>query len=81
MIPLLFSTLILAASSDYVLILPTGERICAKSAETCEVARAAIATGRWPIVPRGTPTRCTPAPGCFEPPSNCISGFNCGGVR
>ncbi len=69
--------LTLAASGDYVLSLPGERPICAKSRETCEEARAAIAARRWPIVPRETPTRCTPMPGCFQERSNCIARFNC----
>ena len=77
--PLFAAGLVLAVaasgSGDYVLTIP-GERICAKSEHTCEKAREAIQLGRWPIVSPETPTRCTPAPGCFSPESLVIREFN-----
>lgn len=63
------------ASADYALLVGS-ERICAKSSETCEAARAAIAAGRWPITAPDTPTRCEPAPNCFARDSNTIKGYN-----
>ncbi len=65
-----------AEPTDYVLVLPTGERVCAKSAETCVAARRAIERGWWPILPSGSGIRCEPHPGCFDPASNVIPGFN-----
>ncbi len=79
MIPVVLAAsylLTLASSGDYALVLPTGEQVCAKSRETCEEARAAIAARRWPIAPRQTPTRCLPAPTCFSHESNTIRGYN-----
>ncbi len=50
--------------------------ICAKSLATCEAARDAIRTGKWPIADPGAVTSCTPSPMCFDPASNVIKGYN-----
>lgn len=75
-IGLLFAGAALAGSGDYVLILPTGEEICAKSADNCETARRAIERGWWPIMPSGSGIRCEAHPQCFSPASNTIKGYN-----
>ena len=71
--------LLLAQAGDYALIVRqygTDTLICAKSRETCEAARKAIANGYWPIAPKDTITSCTPSPQCFSYDSNTIKGFN-----
>lgn len=67
-----------AGSSDFELITPLSERICAKSHATCEAARAAVAKG-WFLgeLPRDAVTECRPAPNCFTERSGCIEGYNC----
>ena len=40
---------ILVMSGDFVLLLPSGERVCAKSAEDCAAAQDAIRRGWWPV--------------------------------
>lgn len=70
----LFAFLLIA---DYRLILQGQPAICAKDKATCEMAREAVARGWIEGVPRETPSRCEPAPGCFSARSNCIEGWNC----
>ncbi len=82
--PIIALAVVLAGSAvaeptDYVLVVTQNgvdTLICAKSLPTCEVAREAIRTGRWPIADPGAATSCRPAPGCFDPASNVIRGFN-----
>lgn len=67
---------VLAASTDWGLALPT-ETDCAKSQETCEMARYAITRGWLDGILPDTATRCEPMPqGCFSPESNVIRGYN-----
>lgn len=66
--PALFATVVvLAASTDFALIVLDHPPICAKSRETCEAARRAIASG-WLFkeLRPDVPTRCEPRPGCFD---------------
>jgi hypothetical protein len=69
-----------AGTGDYALVMPengVGTGSCAKSLEACRDAQAAVQMGYITSVPKGTPTRCQPKPGCFSKRSNCIVGFNC----
>jgi hypothetical protein len=76
-IGLLVAGAAVAGSGDYVLLLPTGEEVCAKSADTCNAAIRAIERGWWPILPSGSGLRCEPRPrGCFPESSNHIKGYN-----
>lgn len=71
---LLAIALVLAGSADWGLV-SRDTVICAKDQATCEMAAEAIRRGwlrDWPAN-----AICKPLPGCFEPESNCISGFNC----
>ena len=72
------SVLVAAASGsgDYVLLLPSGERVCAKSAETCAAAQDAIRRGWWPVAAPEAETVCEPSPACFPPSSLVIRGNN-----
>ena len=65
-----------SGSGDYVLVLPDGERVCAKSAETCSAAQEAIRRGWWPVAAPEADTVCSPAPGCFPAPSLVIRDYN-----
>jgi hypothetical protein len=67
---------VLIASSDFELrVVGVPETICAKSAEVCETARAAIRAGWWNLGVRpDAATECRPAPGCFSPESDEIAG-------
>ena len=65
-----------AGSGDYVLLLPDGERVCAKSAATCAAAQDAIRRGWWPVAAPDAETVCRPSPGCFPLPSLVIRGYN-----
>jgi hypothetical protein len=71
------SFLLAAASGDYVLTLPSGERVCAKSAETCAAAQDAIRRGWWPVAAPEAETACQPSPACFSARSLCIVGHSC----
>ncbi len=75
-IGLLVAGAAVAGSGDYILILPTGEQICAKSSEVCETARVAIRKGWWPILDKDVMTVCQPRPECFSEQSNHIRGYN-----
>lgn len=71
-----------AGQGDYQLVVPsTGEMMCAKSQETCILAKEAIFKGWLLEIPRGTRARCDPHPQCFSEQSNCIAGFNCPSER
>ncbi len=65
-------------SGDYALIVPGQPPMCAKSSQSCEMARTAISKG-WFLkeIPPDTPTSCAPSPGCFSTQSNCIVGYSC----
>lgn len=65
-----------AGSGDYVLTVPGEVPICAKSRDTCEAAREAIRTERWPIAARDAVTSCKPSPNCFSARSLVIPGYN-----
>ncbi len=77
-----------ADPTDYVLTVTQNgvdTLICAKSLPTCEAAREAIISGKWPIAEIDSKasrsdsraaTSCRPSPGCFDPSSNVIPGFN-----
>ena len=65
-----------AGSGDYILLVPGEAAICAKSRDTCEAAREAIRTERWPIAARDAVTSCRPSPGCFSARSLVIPGYN-----
>jgi hypothetical protein len=71
-------------ASDWALVLPTGEIICAKEGmpgrppdEPCELARRAIERGWWPVMPSGSGIRCERHPDCFDQRSLCIEGYSC----
>ncbi len=65
-----------SGAEDFVLLLPTGERVCAKSADDCAAAQEAIRRGWWPVAAPEAETVCKPAPGCFPLPSLVIRGYN-----
>ena len=65
-----------AGAGDYVLLLPTGERICAKSAADCSAAQEAIRRGWWPVAAPDAETVCSASPACFPLPSLVIRGHN-----
>jgi len=69
-----------AGSGDYELtLIPSGEVVCATSAEACEAAVRALRLRLW--IPLGeertTDGTCTPLPNCFPERSRCIRGYNC----
>lgn len=68
-----------AISSDFAIIGPHEEIICAKSHDVCLTALKAIQRGWWtPFDIRDTSMlRCISKPDCFPPSSNCIKGYNC----
>ena len=81
----LAAAFVLAGATDWGLVIsetgPTDSVICAKTQESCELAREAIRKG-WlnrggDGIPRDTTTVCRPTPECFSEESNCIAGFNC----
>lgn len=79
-IGVLFAGAAVAGSGDYVLVMRergATTETKAKSAATCEQARAAAWAGQLPDVPAGTPSRCEPRPGAFSERSNCIAGHSC----
>ena len=76
-IGLLFLVAAAARSGDYVLLLPDGERVCAKSAADCIAAQNAIRRGWWPVAAPEAPTTCRPSPGCFDARSLCIEAYSC----
>ena len=83
--PLLAAAFVLfaaaAGTGDYRLTAPGHEDACAKSLATCRAAQNAIRNGWLIDVERDTPTRCEPAPGCFDARSLCIQSYNCDGRR
>jgi hypothetical protein len=78
-IGLLVAGAAVAGSGDYVLIVPLPEKpglhICAKSHESCEMAREAVRAGWFLEGLRDAPTRCEPDPNCFSDRSNCIPRY------
>ncbi len=66
-----------AETGDFVLLLPGGERVCAKSAADCTAAQNAIRRGWWPVAAPGAETVCKRAPGCFDARSLCIEAYSC----
>ena len=69
--------LVLCGASDWTLTVTQRgiqTNICAKSRDTCEAARSAIAAGRWSVAPPDAVTECRPSPDCFSPESERIKG-------
>lgn len=66
---------VILAAGDYALTIPGEPPVCAKSAETCEAARTAIAQGWLPPIPPNAETSCAPSPRCFSERENCIPGY------
>jgi hypothetical protein len=68
-----------APNSDFAIVGPHDEVICAKSKEVCLTALKAIQRGWWtPFNSRDTSLlRCVPKPDCFPPETLCIKGYNC----
>lgn len=70
---------VLAAASDWELRTDEAapyDRACAKSQETCELARTAAIRGWLQGVRPGAVMACVPHPGCFSYESETIEGYN-----
>jgi len=64
-----------AEPTDWALYTPS-ERMCAKTHESCEIARHAIWEGWLLGIPKGTFSVCQIHPDCFDPASNVIPGYH-----
>jgi hypothetical protein len=73
--PLLAIGFTLIGATDWGLTTAQGTD-CAVDQASCELAISAIRHGWIQTIPRDTPTRCDPRPGCRDPASEVIRGFN-----
>ena len=77
-VPLLFgSGPLVNVVTDWEIVLPGGETMCATGRDTCEDLRAAIERGTaYPGAPApGSTTICRPHPGCFTAREGCIPHY------